>query len=319
MTPSRARRRADSRRRLRRQRIAAVAVLAGALAVGVAAVVAAVSGGAHPTARAAPVDVQQTAVVHVPRLRRLHPRPTALRPTAVSRSAAVPILTYHVLAAPPPGAPFPGLYVPAPEFRAQMRALARAGYHAVTLEEVRRAWLGRAGLPSQPIVVSFDNGYRTQFTVGLPLLRRLHWVGDENLQLSGLPPRQGGLGERQVRALVAAGWELDTQGYSHADLPALDASGLRRQIDLAVRLIERRYGVRPRWFCYPSGRYDAAVIAAVRAAGFVGATTVVPGWADRSDDPFRLPRLRVLGGTTPEQLLALVADSRHAADAPPAY
>jgi peptidoglycan/xylan/chitin deacetylase (PgdA/CDA1 family) len=127
------------------------------------------------------------------------------------------------------------------------------------------------------------------------------------------------LSGREVRGLVAAGWELDTQGYSHADLPALDASSLAQQVQLGARLIERRYGVRPHWFCYPSGRYDAAVIAAVRGAGFVGATTVMPGWADPSDDPYRLPRLRVLGGTSPGSLLALIRGTRLEPDPPPAY
>ena len=53
------------------------------------------------------------------------------------------------------------------------------------------------------------------------------------------------------------------------------------------------------WFCYPSGHYDAAVVAEVKAAGFVGSTTVVPGWASPTLDPYRLPRIRVLGGTHP--------------------
>ena len=57
------------------------------------------------------------------------------------------------------------------------------------------------------------------------------------------------------------------------------------------------------WFCYPSGHYDATVIDAVRAAGFVGSTTVIPGWAGPASDSYRLPRLRVLGGTTPSALL----------------
>jgi hypothetical protein len=30
-------------------------------------------------------------------------------------------------------------------------------------------------------------------------------------------------------------------------------------------------------FCYPSGHYDATVIAAAQAAGYVGSTTVIPG------------------------------------------
>lgn len=240
-------------------------------------------------------------------------------PAAGPSVAAVPILMYHVLAPPPPAAPFPGLYVPAPEFAAQMDALARAGFHAVTLDQVRLAWLGKGRLPPHPVVLSFDNGYRTQYTVALPVLRRLHWVGVENLQLAGLPPSQGGLTKWEVGRLVRAGWELDTQGLSHADLPALDAAGVEQQVVDAVLLIERRWHVRPHWFCYPSGRYDAAVIDELRRDGFVGATTVVPGWADRTDDPFTLPRLRVLGGTSPAALLALVAAARGAPDPPASY
>src|SRR5579885_455044 len=289
-----------------------VALLAVAVAAGAGA-------AAVLTAPRAPKASGRAPAVVAVRRRQRRRRAAVLPVTAASRTAAVPILMYHVLAPPPPGAPFPGLYVPAAEFAAQMRAVAAAGFHAVTLDEVRRAWLGRAGLPPHPIVLSFDNGYRTQYTVALPVLRRLHWVGDENLQLAGLPPSQGGLSVREVKALLAAGWELDTQGYSHADLPALGPSDLAQQVDLGVTLIERRFGVRPRWFCYPSGRYDSAVIAAVRAAGFVGATTVVPGWADRTDDPYTLPRLRVLGGTSPSELLGLIGGTRGAPDPPAAY
>jgi peptidoglycan/xylan/chitin deacetylase (PgdA/CDA1 family) len=141
----------------------------------------------------------------------------------------------------------------------------------------------------------------------------------ENVQLTGLPHAQGGLSAKAIRRLVAAGWELDTQGESHADLPALDAAGLRREVRTARRVLRRRYGVPVHWFCFPSGHYDARVVDAVRAAGYRGATTVVPGWARRTDDPYRLPRLRVLGGTTPSQLLEQIAAVRHAPPAPPSY
>ena len=55
------------------------------------------------------------------------------------------------------------------------------------------------------------------------------------------------------------------------------------------------------------------MIAAVKAAGFVGSTTVVPGWASPSEDPYRLPRLRVLGGTSPAALLGQIASAEAAA------
>jgi len=236
-----------------------------------------------------------------------------------SPGIAVPILIYHVIAPAPADAPFPGLYVPPAQFASEMKALAAAGYHAVTLDQVRAAWGGTDELPSRPIVISFDNGYRTQFTRALPVLRRLGWVGDENLQLSGLPQAQGGLTTNQVRELVSAHWELDTQGYSHLDLVGMDRAQLRYQIAAARTLIRKRFHVRADWFCYPSGDYNPTVIAEVKAAHFVGATTVVPGWARPNEDPYRLPRLRALAGTSPKLLLALIAEARDDALPPVAY
>jgi peptidoglycan/xylan/chitin deacetylase (PgdA/CDA1 family) len=227
---------------------------------------------------------------------------------------------YHVIAAPPSGAPFPGLYVQPQEFAAQMQALKQAGWRAVTLDQLQAYWTKGAKLPAgKPIVITFDNGYHSQYAAALPVLRKLGWVADENIQLSGLPPSQGGLTTSEVKAMVNAGWELDTQGISHADLITLDATQLRYQIDSARKTIQRRYGVPVNWFCYPSGHYDTTVIDAVRTAGYLGSTTVVPGWAGPSSDPYRLPRLRVLGGTSPDSLLSQIADNRTAAAPPGSY
>jgi peptidoglycan/xylan/chitin deacetylase (PgdA/CDA1 family) len=305
-------RREASRRVIRRRRRRTAGVLVALLAV-IAAIIAVSSGGgksSSPTkrpARAAGRPLRQSGA---------NPGAAAagrgggLR-TGKPGDEPVPILMYHVIAAPPPGAPFPGLYVTPADFSAQMKALKRAGWTAVTLDEVDAYWRQGVSLPKgKPIVISFDNGYYSQFTQALPVLRRLGWVGDENIQLTGLPPSQGGLSQREVHGLIAAGWELDTQGTSHADLITLSASALREQVAGTRAILRRRYGVAVNWFCYPSGHYDATVIAAVRAAGYKGSTTVVPGWAHRDDDPFRLHRLRVLGGTSPTALLSLIAATR---------
>jgi len=235
-------------------------------------------------------------------------------------TATVPVLMYHVINPPPAGAPFPGLYVPADEFAAQMQALKAEGWHAVTMDQLEAYWTRGVPIgPGKPIVLTFDNGYASQYENALPVLQRLGWVGNENIQLSGLPPSQGGLSDAQVRGLIAAGWELDTQGISHADLITLDAAQLKYQVATARQILRKRYGVPVNWFCYPSGHYDATVIAAVKGAGFVGSTTVIPGWAGPSEDPYRLPRLRVLGGTSGAGLLHQIALAESTGSPPASY
>jgi peptidoglycan/xylan/chitin deacetylase (PgdA/CDA1 family) len=307
-----ARREARSRALARRRRALAVGCLLVVLAAAGAIVALAAGGSSAPSGARS---------VAGPRGGR-HSSPrgdgASTRSGAGIHAEAVPILMYHVINPPPPGAPFPGLYVPAEEFAEQMRALARAGFHAVTMDQLWANWSEGTPLPAgKPIVLTFDNGYQSQYTNALPVLRQLGWVGVENLQLTGLPPSQGGLSPEQVRGLIGASWELDTQGFSHADLITLDPSALHYQVAVARGEIQRLYHVPANWFCYPSGHYDAAVVEAVRAAGYRGSTTVVPGWAQPGEDPYRLPRLRVLGGTTAPQLLSEIA-AIHADEPPPA-
>jgi peptidoglycan/xylan/chitin deacetylase (PgdA/CDA1 family) len=311
-------RRARGRRARRARLIGLGAVLAVVLAVGAIALAAAGGGGlSHSSPATAGASRSTHALTKVVSLHRTPsgqkvPR-TTVHGTATGKpgTAAVPVLMYHVINPPPAGAPYPGLYVPADEFAAQMQALKTAGWHAVTMDQLEAYWTRGVPLgPGKPIVVSFDNGYASQYVNAMPILRKLGWVGDENIQLSGLPPSQGGLTDAQVRGLLAAGWELDTQGISHADLITLDASQLHYQVATARQILRKRYGAPVNWFCYPSGHYNATVIAAVKSAGFVGSTTVIPGWANPSEDPYRLPRLRVLGGPSPTGLLEQIAQAQ---------
>ncbi len=311
-------RREARRRELARRRRRTLAGLSLLLVVGAVAAVVLLSGGGSSTparhriagsrspARGSSTDTANGTVTG--------------KATGKPGSERVPILMYHVINPPPAGAPFPGLYVSSSEFSAQMRALEGAGYHAITQDQMWSYWKRGVPLPAgKPIVVSFDNGYQSQYSNALPVLRRLGWVGDENIQLTGLPPSQGGLSQSQVKGLVAAGWELDTQGISHADLITLNATQLAEQVASSRKTIQQRYGVPVNWFCYPSGHYDATVIAAVKSAGYTGSTTVIPGWASPESDPYRLPRLRVLGGTSPESLLSELAAIRNDPAPPASY
>jgi peptidoglycan/xylan/chitin deacetylase (PgdA/CDA1 family) len=205
---------------------------------------------------------------------------------------AVPVLFYHVINRPPPGTPEPELWVSGQDFAAQVAALARRGYHAVTLQQVYDAWHHGGLLPSKPIVFSFDDGYHSQYSNALPILRARGWPGVLNLEVKLLATD---LRPPEVRAMIAAGWEIDAHTFTHPDLTTLPASRLRQEVAGSREAIRRRFGVPVNFFCYPAGRFDPAAKAAVASAGYLGATTTEPGLASPAGSPFELRRVRVNG------------------------
>ena len=215
---------------------------------------------------------------------------TASVPGAATASTPkpVPILMYHAIGNAPATAPYPELYVPAARFTAEMKWLARNGYHAVTLRRVYASWTQGARLPARPVVLSFDDGYRGDLTVALPVLRRYGWSGVLNLHIGNLIPAK-------VRRLVAAGWELDSHTFTHTDLTTESAAQLRHDVRDSRIWLRNVFRVPVDFFCYPSGRYDARVVAAVRAAGYLGATTTNYGLASPASGLFTLDRVRVNG------------------------
>jgi len=200
----------------------------------------------------------------------------------------VPILEYHVLGSPPAGAPYPELYVGRADFEKQMNWLEEQGYEAVTLEQVQEAWYHGATLPPKPIVISFDDGYRPQYTFALPTLRKHGWAGVLNLKAAGSE-----LYESNVDAMIAAGWELAAHTIHHLDLTELGPEELKEEVAGSRKILQEEFKVPVNNFCYPAGQFDATVIKAVEDAGYTGATTEISGFAEK-DKPFELARLEIL-------------------------
>jgi peptidoglycan/xylan/chitin deacetylase (PgdA/CDA1 family) len=214
-------------------------------------------------------------------------------PAPAATHRGVPILMYHVVSAPPTTAHYPDLYVRPGDFAAQMAWLAKRGYHAVTLRRAYDSWTKGTTLPPHPIVISFDDGYLSQYTHAFPVLEAHRWPGDLNLEVNFLQPA-GGLRPWRIRKLIAAGWEIDAHTLTHPDLTTLDDARLWKEVDGSRVALRRTFHIPVDFFCYPAGRYNARVIAAVKLAGFLGATTTNYGIA-RPPDFYTLARIRING------------------------
>jgi peptidoglycan/xylan/chitin deacetylase (PgdA/CDA1 family) len=204
----------------------------------------------------------------------------------------VPVLMYHEVRVPPPAAPNPRLFVSAKTFDAQTAWLAKKGYTGISMEQLRQGWVGRRALPSQPVVLTFDDGYASVYRNVVPVLKRLHWPGVLYLALGNTRNPDGVSRGQVTRMMHDDGWELGSHTINHIDLTTARPGQLREETAGARDLIARWFHRTPKDFCYPAGRYNATVIKAVRRAGYLTSTTTKPGLAVPSR-PYELKRIRV--------------------------
>ncbi len=215
----------------------------------------------------------------------------------------MPFLVYHALGPAPAGAPFPGLYVSYGDFKAEMAWLSAHGYQAVTIDEVMKAWYHGGTLPAKPIVITFDNGYPEQVTFAPHVMAKYGWPGVLNeITENHLTPRQ-------IWPIIHMGWEVDSHSLTHPDLTTETAAGLWAQVHDSRVFLQKTFHIPSNSFCYPSSRYNASVIAAVKRAGYTNAVTEGDAYAT-SADPYLLPRFEIEGGVS--ELAADLLDTQPA-------
>jgi len=292
----RARRHESSLRRKRRTRFIASGLVAAAVVAATAFLLLSGGSGDQPegTDRASGKGVGKAAVTDPDRRDRTDWQPF---------EGPVPILMYHPIEEPVPGNPYPDLFLTKEDFADQIRWLDRSGYVAVTLEEVLDGWFEEGSLPPKPIVLSFDDGYVSQYENAFSLMEKRGWPGVLNLKAG-----ETDIYDRQVREMVLAGWEIASHTVTHPDLTTVSGDQLEQELVRSRRILQRKFNTPVTNFCYPAGRYDDRVIAAVKKAGYRSATSTESGLARRSD-LWSLDRIRIQLGDDAARLESKLASA----------
>ena len=220
----------------------------------------------------------------------------------------VPILTYHYIRSNPDprdGLGFALSVTPA-DFAAQMDWLARAGYHTITTEDLYQ-YVNRArGLPSKPVILTFDDGYADFYTSALPVLRSHEFTATAYV-VSGFVGHGGYMTQEQIREVDHSGIEIGSHSVHHANLARSSMANVRAEVGDSKRYLEELVGHPVNSFCYPSGKWHAGVANAVAAAGYHDSTTTAFGFWHGLGDRYMWTRLRVGGGQSLGDFGAAVA------------
>lgn len=104
----------------------------------------------------------ETAAQHVAQGLEAHALPQA------EIEAQVPILMYHNLAEEAAAE----TDLTAAQFEAQIKALSEAGYTSISFDELMAYVYEGADLPEKPVMITFDDGYSSNYTLAYPILAK---------------------------------------------------------------------------------------------------------------------------------------------------
>jgi len=189
-----------------------------------------------------------------------------------------------------------GLTVKPEDFAAQLHYLHDQGYVTVSLYDLIYALaLGRP-LPTKAVVITFDDGYRDLIQYAVPTMKTYGYTGtifvitqlmDEGFEAYLTWP--------EAEDLYTQGWKIEPHTKTHDELAGRDRDFQLYQMLGSVQTVQAHIGVMPRFFNYPSGKYDDLTLELDKEIGLWGGVSVEFGVTHSLASIYTLTRVRVDG------------------------
>lgn len=208
---------------------------------------------------------------------------------------------------------------PAGEFRRDLDYL-KHNYECISLKQFVERLEGGARFKRRAAVITFDDGYRDNFTEAVPALKALGvpatffvatgFIGTDREfphDLRGRPEaasvrtqaRHPKLTWNDLRAMQADGFEIGSHTVNHTNLGKADAETIEREVRDSLAALGRELGARPRPFSFPWGKPEDISEQAVRAvkdANYYAAVSAYGGANTRESRVFNIRRVDVGNG-----------------------
>lgn len=219
----------------------------------------------------------------------------------------VPVLMYHHIR----DNPRPGdivwrvLNVSQKQLDDQLNYLSTHNFHAVSLTEVNQALNGQGALPENPVVLTFDDGYRNFYENAYPLLKKYNMKA-VMFVITSVVNSLPYLTWDQIAEMDKSGLvEFGAHTRHHPNLPDLTKNMIMDEIKGSKNDLESHLKKPILWFAYPYGSYGSGnfIIETVKKTGFIGAVSTIYGAIQNKDNIYLMPRIGVDGRFTLDNLI----------------
>jgi len=226
-----------------------------------------------------------------------------------SQTLRVPILMYHYISVPPEGADKYrlDLSVSPDEFQRQMTYLHENGYTTIDLYDLSRAIANRQELPPKPVILTLDDGYRDNYENAFPVLEEYGQIATFFIVTDFVDQgRPEYMTWDMLEEMARAGMNIEPHSKTHPDLRGQDRDYVIYQVLGSRETIEAHLGFKPRYFAYPSGRYDDQVLDIMEELDYWGGVTTSSGSWHSFVDRYEWRRLRIRNVTNLAEFIDLL-------------
>lgn len=186
-------------------------------------------------------------------------------------------------------------------FAAQIQAMARAGWRALSLRDFAATARGERRPLDRELLITFDDAYRGLRDFAFPVLRDVGFaavcfvITDFAGRLNRWDVAYGGrrfahLAWRDIERWSAQGIAFESHTATHPRLPWVDDHRLRIELNGSRAALRAALGVEPTAVAYPFGAVDGRVANAAARAGYATGFGVGGRW---KNDLLRIPRTPV--------------------------
>lgn len=220
--------------------------------------------------------------------------------------AGIPVFMYHKISPnSSPGASEKMRLTPE-KFDKEMHYLYRKGYQAIAPGELVDYCQGKLPGERKKIIISFDDGYRDNFTYAFPILQKYKFKAIIFL-VSGLMESSSKWDEsgpeplmswEEARKMQEEGIIFGSHGHNHRLLPSLSREEAMHEIAASKVLIEKKLHQPIHFFSYPWGKFNQEVKDIVKECGYRGAFSTLPGKNKSGEDVFAFRRVLIRGYDT---------------------
>ncbi|HEX4044299.1 MAG TPA: polysaccharide deacetylase family protein [Gammaproteobacteria bacterium] len=229
-----------------------------------------------------------------------------------TNTISVPILVYHVL-----NPTIPSSMTITPErFESQIKWLKDNGYTVIPLKQLVSYLQGKnVTLPAKPIVITADDGWKSDYTYMYPITRKYNIPITLFIYPGTISQGKNALTWDQLKELMKTGlFDIQAHTFTHPNFkqakkhmsPDAYEKFVHRELFDSKKVLEDKLGIKIDYLAWPFGIYDSYLEQQAAKAGYTMSFSIDFRNASRIYRPMAQPRYMIVDSQNIAMFAAIV-------------